>query len=262
MQAYRINALIRRYFILTIGDPFRLIDMFYWPLFDLTLWGFTSVWIGQAVDQAAVPSMVLGGLILWIVMHRVQLEVSVNLMEELWSRNIVNLFATPLQLSEWIISVMIVGLLKGILIGIGSAAFVVFFYHVNILELGFPLILWSALLIGSGWGLGFLTASCIVYWGQRVQVIAWVISSFFAPLTGVFYPVSVLPPLLQNISYTLPMTYVFEGLRIWRQTNVFSYKYLAISALLTILYVVVALFIFSCMFEKSRTKGLARLENE
>ena len=49
--------------------------------------------------------------------------------------------------------------------------------------------------------------------GQSAESFAWAAVFILMPLSGVYYPVSVLPKWLQVISYGLPPAYVFEGMR-------------------------------------------------
>ena len=113
MNIQRIGALVSRNLQLAFRGFDPLIDLFYWPFFDLIVWGFTSRWV-QSTGQE-VSLMWLTGLVLWQACYRANLDVSFNLLGELWSRNIVNLFATPLELNEWIASSLIVGTVNTII---------------------------------------------------------------------------------------------------------------------------------------------------
>ena len=86
------------------------------------------------------------------------------------------------------------------------------------------------------------------------------IGFLFAPFSAVFYPVAILPHWAQSISWTLPTTYVFEGMRQILNHQPFPYTFIFYSFILNILYLSFSIFLFKTMFEKSRKKGLARLE--
>jgi len=108
--------------------------------------------------------------------------------------------------------------------------------------------------------MGFLGSSVIVYWGQKVQTIAWTMGFLFAPFSAVYYPLSQLPGWVQKIALWLPTTYVFEGMRTVIFTGKLDIVILAKSLGLNVIYLIGSLILFRFMFEKSRAKGLARLE--
>lgn len=261
MTLYRIKAIVLRHVILTFRDFHRFIDLIYWPILEIVIWGFTARWVqGNQVQPIQVSFILLTALVFWQVLLRAQLEVSFSFLDELWSHNLVNLFSTPLQLSEWIIAVMIIGFLKCIFTFIFGVAIIYILYLLNIIKLGFILLVFLFLMICSGWTIGFLTTAAVAYWGQKIQTLAWVMGWFFAPFSGVFYPISVLPYWAQIISASLPMSYLFEGIRTLITTGIVPTKMLFICLGLNAIYLALALLVFKVAFEKSKVYGLARLE--
>jgi ABC-2 type transport system permease protein len=260
MSWQRIWAVFLRYFYF-FAKMDHLADLFFWPTLDIFLWGMTSVWIQKTeTSMPAIALAILTGLVFWQIIWRSNYEVSVNLLQEFWNRNMVNLFSTPLKLREWISSLMLVGLFK-IFITIFFGGFVVWLlYALDIFAMGWALLPFCASLLLSGWFIGFLSAAIMVYFGQRVQMLAWMTAYVFAPFSAVFYPFSTLPQWAQIIGKCLPMTYIFEGMRNVLYHGIFSWSDFGISIGLNIIYLVVTMSLFSWMFEKSRAKGLARLE--
>ncbi len=256
----RVWAVFLRYFyIFTKLD--QLADLFYWPVIDIFLWGMATVWI-KRLDPAAseISLVILTGLIFWGIVLRGNYEVGVNLLQEFWSRNLVNLFSTPLKMIEWVFGIMLVCLFK-IIISLSFAALVVYLlYTLNVFSVGWAFLPFALSLILSGWAIGFLTGGILVYWGQRLQMLAWMSAYIFAPFSAVFYPVSALPSWAETIAWTLPTTYVFEGMRVVLYTKTFPIRYFIMSVLLNILYLSLSLFFFSIMYKKSRVKGFARIE--
>jgi ABC-2 type transport system permease protein len=108
--------------------------------------------------------------------------------------------------------------------------------------------------------MGFLSAAIIVFYGKRVQMLAWMMAYIFAPFSAVYYPVEALPSWGQYIAKVLPMSYTFEGMRQVLNNQTFSMPMFTISIALNIVYLALAVLLFKFMFEKSRDKGLARLE--
>ena len=259
MKLHRINALVARYFYFFLKSLDRLTDSIYWPVLDIVLWGLTSMWISG--EQARVPHLamiILTGVVFWQIVWRGSYEISVNLLEEFWNDNLMNLFSTPLTKWEWVFAVMTVGAIKlffTIVVGVGA---VWLLYSMNILLIGWMLLPCLMLLLMSGWFIGFLSAALIVRYGERIQTLAWVMGFALAPFSAVYYPVEVLPPWAQLVAWSLPTTYVFEGMREVLLKGTFPIGALGVSALLVIVYLALSLFLFSCMFEKRREIGFGR----
>lgn len=243
-----------------LKGPQQLSDLFYWPLIDILLWGLTSIWIASTHIEAHLPLILMTGLIFWQITWRGSVDISVSLLQEFWHRNLINLFSTPLKITEWSLGVISLCLCKlCITVGFGTLA-VYFLYSLKIFSIGWAFLPFAAMLLIFGWILGFLAASLIVYWGQHMESFAWMIGYLFAPFSAVFYPVAILPAWAQMISWSLPSTYIFEGMRMILQTGQLPWEYFWISFGLNIVYLILALKLFTFCFEMSRRKGLARLE--
>ena len=260
MSISRILGVFFRYWRVLSRSSHTLADMFYWPFVDILLWGLTSVWVQQQQSLPRLPLMLMTGLIFWHVTWRGAVDIPWSLVQEFWNRNLVNLFSTPLRISEWSLGVILVCLVKlSITISFGTCC-VYLLYSLNVFEVGWAFLPFAALLLMFGWTVGFLAASLIVYWGQQFEAFAWMSAFIFAPFSGVFYPVSILPAWAQAVSWSLPTTYIFEGMRTILSGGKFPLGYLGISLALNIVYLFLAFLLFRFMFEKSRAKGLSRLE--
>ncbi|HLB52733.1 MAG TPA: ABC transporter permease [Chlamydiales bacterium] len=260
MNINRVLGVFFRYFYVLKKGIAQLSDLFYWPLVDILLWGLTSVWIQSYNVSAGLPLILLTGLIFWQICWRGSVDISVSLLQEFWHRNLINLFSTPLKMSEWIAGMLLLSLMK-LCVTIAFGGFIVYcLYALNVFVVGWAFLPFAAALIIFGWTLSFLASSIIIYWGQKVEMFAWMIGFLFAPFSGVFYPVHVLPEWAQVISWCLPTTYIFEGMRAILAGNSFPLSYYAMSLGLDALYLTLSLLLFRYAFEKSREKGLGRLE--
>lgn len=260
MKWLRIKGVFLRYFYVAKKGLHQLSDLFYWPLVDILIWGLTSFWIRSESHVPTLPLVLMTALIFWQVTWRGSIDISVSLLQEFWHRNLVNLFSTPLKLSEWIAGMLLLCLCKlCITISFGALAVYILF-SLNVFTVGWAFIPFAALLLVFGWSLSFLSSSMIIYWGHKVEMFAWMIAFLFAPFSAVFYPLHILPAWAQSIALCLPTTYIFEGMRSILATGTFPMHYFWISFGLNILYLAASLCIFKFMFEKTRAKGLARLE--
>ncbi len=261
MKLHRIEAVVMRHLYYFRRNWDRLSDAIYWPVMDLVLWGLTTVWLQQR--DAAPPHLLMAmltGIVFWQIVWRANYEVSVNLLEETWTQNVVNMFATPLRVSEWVLGVMVIGVLKvfvSLMVGFGAAWIL---YSANLLEVGPQLVPFLVMLVLFGWALGFAASGLIVGVGRQIQSVAWMMGFLFAPISAVYYPVSALPHWIQPFAWMVPTTWVFEGMRAVLRGEPLSWNVLVMSGLLNVLYLSAALWFFVVMFERRRTRGLGQLE--
>ena len=260
MQFHRISAVFWRYLSSSTFEFLRLVDIFYWPIFDIVLWGFTGLWLQNVGSATNVPLILLTGLVFWQVVMRAHMEVSMSFLEELWSQNLINLFATPLSISEWLAAVILLSFVKSLFALFFGALVVWLLYGIFIFSSGLLLIPFFVLLLISGWSLGLIGISILVSAGQRAQSLVWIVCWVLAPFSGVFYPVAVLPVWAQNVAYALPTTYLFEGMRLFITTGSMPVEYWYTSSILAAAYFLLSLLLFLYLFRKSKIQGLARLQ--
>ncbi|MDG4823415.1 hypothetical protein O7635_16280 [Asanoa sp. WMMD1127] len=79
----------------------RLLDIFFWPVLELVTWGFVSVFL-RANDVPIAVSMLLGAVLLWHGVARAQAELAMVFMQDVWSRNLLNVFTSPISLAEFL----------------------------------------------------------------------------------------------------------------------------------------------------------------
>lgn len=257
-----IAGVIERHVLLQFRDLYRIIDNFYWPMFDVILWGFMSLWVTERDVNRSPEIMlaILGGVFLWNMLYRSSLEISVNLTEELWSRNLINLFSTPLTISEWLCSLLMMGVIRVLMTVTVLSAAIFFIFNINVFSIGLP-ILWCILLqMISGWSIGIVCAALIIYWGHTVQSLPWPMGWFFAPFCGAFAPIEVMPAWIQKVSAFIPMTYTFKAMRGAIAGEPIEF-FLLKGLVLNLFYLMCALFLFFYLFKLSKVYGLERLED-
>src|SRR5690606_12544646 len=94
----RIAALVRRHWYLLSGSWARILELIYWPAVQMIMWGFLTQFLaGQTSYIAQAFGILLAGVMLWDTLFRVQLGVAISFLEEMWSRNLGNLFVSPLR---------------------------------------------------------------------------------------------------------------------------------------------------------------------
>lgn len=260
MKLNRIIAINLRYFYLMRRSYDRLSDLIYWPAIDLIIWGLTSSFFTSlAPNISNLILMILAGQVLWIIVWRGQYEITVNLLEDLWNKNLINIFVAPLTFTEWIISLLIHSVLKAGISFSFAVLFVYFLYKVHIFSFGFNLLPFMMLLIMTGWSIGFFVASLILRFGTKVQTLAWTFGWLLGPFSAIYYPVSILPEWAQKIAAFIPSSYIFEGMREVIQKGQLDKGKLLISFLLNFGYLMLSLVFLRKSFAKALEKGLVKV---
>jgi ABC-2 type transport system permease protein len=261
MNTKRIYGVILRHLYHYRHSLERQFDSFFWPAVDLILWGITSRFlVSGKSNMSELLLIILTGLVFWQVIWRAQYEITVSILDEIWSKNFLSLFSSPLTIIEWLTAVLILGFFK-MFLTIGFAIGLAYWlYQVNVLSLNMALIPFMASLLIMGWWVGIFVAGVIVRFGIQVQIFAWAGVYLLSPFCAVFYPLSTLPPWAQTVARFIPGSYIFEGMRIYLVTNQIPVFDLAMSFGLNFVYLIFSLWFFARMFEKSRELGLGRLE--
>jgi len=210
----RIVALLERHGHLLLKSWPRLISMIYYPTVTMILWGFVTLYLKPTSSfLASAPGFFIAAVLLWDILFRGQLGVSLSFFEEMYSRNLGNLFVSPLREWELIAGQLAMSFVRT-LIGVGGAAlFAWLLFAFSIFSLGFPLIAFFVNLIMCGWGVGLAVSAMVLRWGLGAEELAWAAIFLLAPVSGVYYPIDVLPGWLQIIAHAVPTSYVFEGMR-------------------------------------------------
>jgi len=257
VKAARITGFMLRYLYLYKRSFPRLLEIFYWPLLDLVVWGFVSVYLARY--KGALPEFItffIGALILWDILFRSQQGVSISFLEDLWSRNLLNLFVSPLTAAEYVVTLLAISAVKLLFTSAVMVALAWVLYSFDIFTLGLPLIPLVANLIIMGWSVGIITTAIILRFGQEAEVLAWGIALVFQPLSAVFYPLEVLPGWLQSVAWFIPSAHVFEGMRHVISTGALPVGHLAWAAALNCGYILAAVVFFSWNFKVVKQKGL------
>jgi ABC-2 type transport system permease protein len=241
----------------------RAFEIVFWPVMELLVWGFVSIYI-LTVSRgllADVASSLIAALIFWDVLYRVQQGVSISIVEDVWTQNIVNILISPLRVWEWVAATFLYGAAKTL---ISTALLVVIawgLYRFGLIDrVHFYLIPLAANFLLFGWALGLFTSSLIVRWGHAAEALIWGIPFLIQPLSAVFYPIEVLPPWLQPAARALPSSYLFEGMRSVIATGRMPSSYLVTALALNLVYFAAAGTFFAWMFRSARRTGrLGRL---
>jgi len=257
MRPSRVFAIALRQFYLLRGSPVRLLPMIAWVAIDIVLWGFITRYLNAVTGPRFnfVP-LLLGAVLLWDFLARVMQGVTMAFFEDVWSRNFLNLFATPLRISEYLSGLVITGITTSLfglvaMVTLATAAFGLSFFSYGVAIGPFFLILFL-----TGIALGILGAAIVLRFGPASEWLIWPIPGILSPFAGVYYPISTLPGWMRAISRCLPPSYVFEGMRAAVAGKGVVTTDVAMGAGLAGLYVVGACAIFAAVYRYAIRTGL------
>lgn len=253
----RIGGMVLRYTYLVRRSWPRILELVYWPTVQLILWGFiteflltNSSWLAQA------SGVLMAAVMLWDVMFRGHLGVSLAFFEEMYSRNLGHLFASPLRAGELVASLLVISTIRT-LIGVGGAALLAIpMFGFSIFGLGIPLVGFFANLLVMGWAIGLVVSGLVLRYGLGAESLAWVAIFAIAPVSGIYYPISVLPEWLQAVAWLLPSSHVFEGMRAVMFEQTVRLDLMLQAVLLNAVFLLISTAVFLKAFHSARERGL------
>jgi ABC-2 type transport system permease protein len=253
---YRNVILIRR------SVP-KLFALFGFITVELFLWGFITRWIedfGPAGARLDFILLILSAFIFWSVFELSQRSFSVSFLEEVWSRNVINLFASPVKLNELVLGLALVGVVQALLAFCYIVPIAFLLYALQIWNMGLYIIPFFMNVLIFGWGIGVLAIGLVVRFGPSADIMAFFIPFLLLPFSAVYYPVSVFPSLLQKITFILPTRHMFEGMRTAITEGVIPLDSLVWATILNLIYVFLGFLFLHWMLRLARAKGyLSRL---
>lgn len=253
----RVAAMVLRYLYLLRGSWPRVAELIYWPTMQVILWGFiTQFFMTHSTWLAQAGGVLIAGVLLWDVLFRSQLGVAVSFLEEVWARNVGQLFVTPLQPYELMLSLATMSLLRTLIGTVPAALLAIPLYAFSIFTLGVPLLAFFVVLIMFGWAMGLAVSGCIMRYGLGAESLAWLAIFALAPLAGIYYPIATLPHWLQPVAWALPMSYVFEGMRAVMFSHVFRSDLMLEGLALDGIYILLGGAAFLGFFRIARRRGL------
>ena len=257
MPITTIAAIVLRQFYLMRGSISRVLPLFIWVAVDIVLWGFMTKYLNTIASPGFdfVP-VLLGAVLFWDFFTRVMHGVTMAFFEDVWSRNFLNIFASPMTIAEYLaglvttsIATSAVGLL--VMLVLATAVFGLSFFSYGGAFVPFLLVLFLF-----GIALGIVGCGIVLRLGPSAEWFVWPIPALLSPFAGVFYPVATLPEWMQLVARLLPPAYVFEGMRAIVMGGTVSRFSLVIGGVLAVMDVLIASVFFTRVYRQAVRTGL------
>jgi ABC-2 type transport system permease protein len=254
----RIWALVYRHLSLYRHSWPRALELMYWPVLEMLVWGLTTRYIaasaGPSGALASAASVLLGGALLWEITLRAQFGMAFTFLEEVWSRNLGHLTVAPLRPWELVAGLAGMSVLR-IVVGMTPAMILAWLlYGFGIFSMGPVVVLFFIALSMTGWAVGLGVVAMLLRHGAGAQALAWSVIYGLTPFACVFYPLSSLPDWVQPLALALPLAHVFEGMRAALQGTI-AWGHLAAAFGLNLVWLAVTAWLFKAQFEGARERG-------
>ena len=256
MNWHKIYGLSLRHIYLIKGSFPRILDLIYWPSIQVFLWGFISEFFTMSSSYYSnTVGIILTAAILYDFLFRSSISYNMMFLEEIWSRNFTNLFIAPIKISEIIAALTITAIFRTLIGLVPAVLLAIPLFGVSIFKLGIPLIFLLISLYIFGISLGLLVTAGLLRFGPSFENIAWASLFFLAPLGCIYYPLEILPNILQIIAKGLPLVHIFEEMRNILINQSVNNLEIFKSILISVFYFTFGVIIFYAAYYGAKKKG-------
>jgi len=211
VELVRTWAFAYRNVIMARRNVFFVFELTFWPGVAMLSHGLLTRFLHL---DARMTAFILVGTVALSAVQVCQLDVAYAVLFDIWSKSMKHQFLTPIGIRHMAVGSWLVGVARGVVVFalmalIGSWAF------------GFdfigggpgPLALFLLGCFLTSLVIGVLVCSLVVLFGTRAETSAWAAVNFVVMLSGIYYPVSVLPGWVAAVSAWIPLTYFLDGFR-------------------------------------------------
>lgn len=165
----------------------------------------------EALPGVGYTSFLIPGLVMMSVLQNAFANSSSSLIQSKITGNLVFLLVTPLSHWAWFVAYVGASIVRGLVVGFGVLIVTVWFAPLRLAEPWWMLV-FAALGAGMMGTLGLIAG----LWAEKFDQLAAFQNFVIMPMTflsGVFYSVSSLPPLWQQVSHLNPFFFMIDGFR-------------------------------------------------
>ena len=255
MSPERVRAVLLQEAYITVRSVEVLVDLPFWSVMTVIVFGFVTRFLASVANPTIAQYLYLGTL-MWEIMRVTQYSMSLGALWNVWSHNFSNMFITPLSMAEYVVAQMISGAVKALVLFAVVALIAALLFDFNLLNMGLPVLALAFLnLLWFAYSIGLFILGIIFRLGTRIQALAWGLVLVFQPLTAAYYPLRVMPPVLQAVALAFPPTYVFEAARAGLTAPQPDLSWTLVAGVENVVYFALSLWFFQYMYRRSRETG-------
>jgi ABC-2 type transport system permease protein len=267
MSLSRVYAIFIRQFFLIRSNPTRLASIYLWLIVDIVQWGLISRYLASLGQSTfSFITVILGAIILWDFLSRTQQGIMRGFLEDIWSQNFINYFASPLEIREYLAGIVLTSMaisVSGFVLAVLIAASI---FGYSVFSIGLLLLPFMFILFVFGIAMGIFVSAIIFRIGPSGEWLGWPLPLVLSLFSGVYYPVSTLPRALQVVAGLMPPCYVFESIRGILSTGTVSNGLvlnLLVGAVLAFVYLAIVYKFFIRIYRTNlKTGAIARFNAE
>jgi len=202
--------LTKRYFM------WELVWLFYSTVNAMSI-GFIGLGVGQtqqAADSAKFTSYLLIGALLWSYLSMLFDVLSETVSWERWEGTIEYTMMSPISRMTYLLGSCLFGVIYGLARSTVVLIVLVLTFNLTANSSGLlPALLIVSVGSLSFVGIGIMAATLPLLFTEKGAQMTYVIEALLLLISGVYYPVSVLPGWIQVFSHLSPATYILDGTR-------------------------------------------------
>ena len=206
----RIIALIYRDLLIIKRSKWRLVEIFYFPLTTMIMWGFFASYSKSFAAEAGLLVLVIS--LFWNFAYVAQSTVNMQMMEDAWSGSLKQLFLSGVSEIEYVVARMVTATLMSLPV-LAMMFAVSLFSGWNFVAVLPTAAIISLLTLLTSLAMAVLIIGLIVVLGRGYGFLAWTALQAFVLLSAPFFPKEVFPGVRRRGSEVMPYTYIFEAAR-------------------------------------------------
>ena len=234
----------------------------FWPVVNVSIMGFLALFVGQAMSAVISYNYIdyiIVGTMVSLLINSVFSETAHSLRREQWEETLEGVYLTPRGRNAILIGNLLYGVLFTLISVFALMLAGVFIFGVAIHGRLWDFALALFLTIFSIAGFGLIVSALTLKWKQSTT-ISFAIMDVLILVSGIYYPVTILPKIIQFISIFSPLTYALDITRKvvldGRSLIQLGWQLLPLIVLATAL-IIVGMFIYVSMEQQVlRTVGL------
>ena len=208
MKFKRIKALIWRDYLVFFQSKWRFLEVFYFPITSIIIWGFFALWTGETQNLAGKIALTIN--IFWSYAYVVQSTINLAINEDAWHNEVHHLYITGIGKWEYLLSKIIFGLLLS-LANLLLIILISHFFFLNISKILIEVLLISFLTAFISIGIATLIAGLFFALGKEYAWFSWTLLQFFVLFSFPLFPLESLPSFLQKVAIIMPFGNIFEA---------------------------------------------------
>lgn len=250
-ELHKVLSATYKNWIISKRNAFTLFELVFWPFIGLLSIGLLTRFLELGDDMVA---FVLVGAIALSILQISQIDVAYILLFDLWSKSIKQTFVAPVRGYHLVLGAMLFGVIRGVAVFLVLAAASRHLFGFDFLAGGVvTVVVFLAGTFVTAASIGMVVCISILLFGQRADVAAWTLSGIMMLVSGVYYPVSILPGPLQILSKSIPLTYLLEY---YRSAYGYGDHQILLGIALALLYFMASLLILNLAIERARRTGM------